>query len=101
MAVYFRAVKTDETAEAVTYRCGYHYEADDAGFFTVSYQTAEAFSALRNEQGLEETDALSELTNGKQLKEIVPCAMAFRVYRKILRYYAEHGDFPDAMSFQA
>ena len=101
MGAYFRAVKADETSEAVTYRCGYHYEADDGGMFTISYQTAETFSALRNAQGLDELEALSALTKGKQTKEIVPCAGAFHVYRKILLYYAEHGQFPDAMSFQS
>lgn len=101
MGFYFRAVKHDETGEAVTYRCGSRYEADNGGFFTISYQTAEAFSVLRNEQGLDEYEALAALTKGKQLRDIVPCALAFRVYRKILRYYAEHGVFPDAMSFQS
>ncbi|MBR5371007.1 MAG: hypothetical protein IK130_02215 [Oscillospiraceae bacterium] len=101
MGAYFRAVKTAETAEAVTYRCGYHYEADDSGMFTISFQTADTFSALRNERCLNESEAFSVLTKGKQMKEIVPCAGAFHVYWKILRYYAEHGHFPDAMSFQS
>jgi len=81
MAVYIRAVKTEETETTVTYRYGSTYEANE-DTLTLPKLPPEEYQALSKEQ--------------------LPLNfLSGRIFIKIMKYYSANGTFPDAVSYQA
>ena len=79
MGVYVRGIKISEDASSVTYRYGTNYEAEGGGTFKIPKQ-----------------NNLME-----HYKTFVPTVAAWHVFKKVVKYYNEHGVFPDAVSFQS